>query len=77
MRWRTRLAGFALAALLVGCGEDPQAMLDTAQLEEKQNNPHHAIEIYQRIVRDHPSSIQATTAGERIKALGAAPAAAQ
>jgi len=75
MRWRTRLAGFALAVLLVGCGEDPQAMLETAQLEEKQNNPQHAIEIYQRIVREHPSSAQATTASERITALGSAPAA--
>jgi len=77
MRWRIRLAGFALAVLLVGCGEDPVAMLDTAQLEEQQNNPEHAREIYERILRDHPSSMQATIASERLKALDAAPQTAQ
>jgi hypothetical protein len=73
MRWRIGFAALALTVLLVGCGEDPQAMLETAQLEEKQNNPEHARELYERIVRDHPDTPAATAAKERLQALGAAP----
>ena len=73
MRWRTGLASFALVALLGGCSDDPQALLDTAQLEEKQNNPEHARELYERIVRDHPETMAATIANERLKAIDAKP----
>ena len=73
MRWRIRLAGLALATLLIGCSDDPQAMLETAQLEEQQNNPEHARELYERILRDHPETMAATVAKERLAALGTAP----
>ena len=73
MRWRTRFAGLALAGLLVGCGGDAQSLLETAQLEEVQNNPAHARELYEQIVRDHPGTPAAATAAERLQALDAAP----
>jgi TolA-binding protein len=62
-----------LVTLLAGCSDDPEALLDTAQLEEKQNNPDHARELYERIVRDDPETLAATIAHERLKALDAAP----
>ena len=72
MRWSVRFASLALAVLLVSCSQDPQALLDTAQLEEKQNNPEHARELYERIVRDHPETMAATIAQEHLRTLDAA-----
>lgn len=72
MRWSVRFASFALVVLLVSCSEDPQMLLDTAQLEEKQNNPDHARDLYERLVRDHPETMAATIAQERLRELGAA-----
>jgi hypothetical protein len=73
MRWRTRLAGLTLTTLLLGCGESARDLLETAQLEEVQNNPAHARELYERILRDHPGTPAAATATERLEALDAAP----
>jgi TolA-binding protein len=41
----------------------------TAQFEEKQMNKPHAMELYERIIRDHPDSEWAKKAKERLKAL--------
>ena len=55
--------------LLAGCGEDPQQLFETAQFEEQQRNLPHAQELYERIIRDHPTSMQAEKAQERLDAL--------
>ena len=58
------------AALLGGCsGGGAADLLQTAELEEVQNNPEHASEIYAEIVRRYPDSAQAAKARERLAAL--------
>jgi TolA-binding protein len=68
------IAALAMATLLAGCGGGAKEMLETAQFEELQRNTTHARELYQEIVRKHPDSPEATTAKERLAAIGAAPA---
>ena len=59
---------------LAGCmGESAEQMMKTAQFEELQNNREHARQLYERIVRDHPKSAEATLAAERLRALDAPP----
>ena len=65
-----RCLGLALVVgILMACGEDPQQLFETAQFEEQQHNQAHAQELYQRILRDHPSSPVARKAEERLKEL--------
>ena len=67
-----RLVCLALvgAALLGGCrGNSAQQQYDTAQFEELQNNPEHARQLYEAIVRDAPDSAYAAKARERLSAL--------
>lgn len=81
--WMTRLQSLAcsgkwaigvlLFSLMMGCGEDPQQLLETAQFEEEQRNLLHAQELYEQIIRDHPDSAQAQTAKERMAELRKAP----
>jgi TolA-binding protein len=53
-----------------GCSADAaQELFDAAQLEERQNNPAHAKELYQQIVAKHPRSDYAGKAQERLRAL--------
>ena len=54
---------------LLGCGSGPKELLDTAGLEEVQNNPTHARELYEELMRRYPDSPEARTAGERVRAL--------
>lgn len=65
--------GLLLFSLLIGCGEDPQQLLETARFEEQQNNLLHAQELYEQIIRDHPDSPQSQTAKERMAELRKAP----
>jgi outer membrane protein assembly factor BamD (BamD/ComL family) len=59
---------------VVACGgPNAEELLDTARLEERQNNPAHAIELYQQIVTHYPDSEPAKTARERLQALQAKP----
>ena len=53
----------------MGCGEDPQQLFETAKFEEQQRNFPHAQELYERIIREHPTSSLAEKARERIDAL--------
>jgi hypothetical protein len=65
-----RCLGLALVlGVLMACGEDPQQLFETAQFEEQQHNQAHAQELYQRILRDHPASLVARKAEERLKEL--------
>lgn len=70
------LASAALGALLSACsGESPADLLDTARLEEKQSQPAHARQLYEKILARWPESPQAAEARARLQAL-AVPGAA-
>ncbi len=55
---------------VLGCGEDPKQMFETAQFEELQNNRSHARELYERIIQADPDSELAKKAKKRLAALG-------
>lgn len=65
------LATLALTICLAGCGGGAQELLDTAKLEELQQNRPHARELYQEVLKKYPGTPEATTAEERLRALGA------
>ena len=54
---------------VVGCGDEPKQMFETAQFEELQNNHSHARELYARIIQADPDSDVAKKAKERLAAL--------
>jgi outer membrane protein assembly factor BamD (BamD/ComL family) len=65
-----RLIGAGLLlALLMGCGEDPRQLFETAQFEEQQQNRTHARELYEQIIQEHPGSEYAEKARQRLEAL--------
>lgn len=56
---------------LPGCsGSGAEGLLDTAALEEKQNNLPHARKLYEEIVRKYPDTEQARKAEARLAELG-------
>lgn len=56
-----------LALLLAGCsGEKAKDLMDTALLEEKQNNPDHARQLYREIIQKYPDSPFAQDARKRL-----------
>ncbi|MCG6551454.1 MAG: hypothetical protein L7F77_03940 [Candidatus Magnetominusculus sp. LBB02] len=60
----------ALALVLGSCGGDsPKSLFDTAQLEELQNNPKHAKELYEEIVTKYPKTEYAAKSKERLEKL--------
>ncbi len=64
--------GFILCLLVlgvVGCGENPKQMFETAQFEELQNNHSHARELYEQIIQADPDTDLAKKARERLAAL--------
>ncbi len=66
------LAAAAVSMALVGCpGGGAQEMLETAQLEEVQDNLENARKIYRKIVEQYPDSPQADEARGRLEALAA------
>lgn len=71
----TRLKWLAVVLLMIGgvlaaCGgNNAQEIFDTAELEELQNNPEHALSLYQEIVDKYPDSPLSAKAKKRIKAL--------
>jgi len=70
LKYCSRWGGLALMmGVLLACGEDPQQLFDTAQFEEQQHNQAHARELYERILRDHPDSLVARKAQERLKEI--------
>jgi outer membrane protein assembly factor BamD (BamD/ComL family) len=60
------------AAALIGCGDSAEQLFETAKLEELQNSPQHASELYQEILDRHPDSPYADQARERLAAIEAA-----
>jgi outer membrane protein assembly factor BamD (BamD/ComL family) len=52
------------------CSSDSaQALFESAQLEERQNNSAHAKELYQKILTQYPKSEYASKAEERLREL--------
>ena len=66
---------FAIAVLILGLaltacsGDKPKELLETAELEERQNNVVHAKQLYEDLVRLYPASSQAETARARLASL--------
>ena len=54
---------------VLGCGEDPQQLFETAQFEEQQGNQTHARELYTQIIQMAPESELAKKAAERLAKL--------
>ncbi len=54
---------------VIGCGDDPKQMFETAQFEELQNNHSHARELYEQIIEADPGSDVAKKAKGRLAAL--------
>jgi hypothetical protein len=71
---RRALGRIVFAVAVGGCGGGATELLDTARLEEVQNNPSHARELYEEVVRRHPGTPEARTAEDRLRALTATPA---
>ncbi len=60
----------ALTMALSGCtGQKAAELYETARFEEKQNNPEHAAELYEEILRNYPESEFAKKARERLTDL--------
>ncbi|MGD9210612.1 MAG: hypothetical protein PVI90_07540 [Desulfobacteraceae bacterium] len=55
--------------LLTGCGNKAEELFDTAKFEELQNNPEHALSLYQEIVDKYPSNPLAEKAKLRISEI--------
>jgi len=58
-----------LLLLLMGCGDKAKDLLDTAQLEEKQNNKPQATKLYRQIVEEYSDSPFANQAKTRLAEL--------
>jgi len=56
--------------LIAGCsGSNAKELFETAQLEELQNNPDHAIKLYREIIEKNPESEYAGKARTRLGVL--------
>lgn len=53
---------------LLGCGEDPRQLFETARFEEQQHNRAHAQELYEQVIQQHPESEFAEKARQRLEA---------
>jgi TolA-binding protein len=70
MRVATWIFCLALVWISAGCGADQsEQLLETAQLEERQNNAAHAKQLYEDIIRLYPDSPAAKTARARLDQL--------
>ena len=59
--------------LLLGCsGDKAKELLETAELEDQQNNAAHAKQLYEDLVRLYPSSPEAEFARARLDTLNKA-----
>ncbi|MGD9973386.1 MAG: tol-pal system YbgF family protein [Desulfatirhabdiaceae bacterium] len=59
----------ALSGFFACSGNSAQDILDTAKLEEKQNNPEHAKTLYEEVIKKHPNTPFAKEAEERLNAI--------
>ncbi len=69
-KWIILLVLITVGYCFIGCGGNTaQETFDTAKLEELQNNPEHALILYQEIVEKYPDTPLAAKARERISVL--------
>jgi outer membrane protein assembly factor BamD (BamD/ComL family) len=54
--------------MIVGCGEDPRQIFETARFEEQQQNRAHAQELYEQLILQYPDSEFAEKARQRMDA---------
>jgi TolA-binding protein len=60
----------ALALVLAACsGNKASELYETAKFEELQNNREHAVQLYEQIIAEYPSSDYAVKAKDRINAI--------
>jgi outer membrane protein assembly factor BamD (BamD/ComL family) len=60
----------ALALVLAACsGNKASELYETAKFEELQNNREHAVQLYEQIIAEYPSSDYAVQAKDRINAI--------
>lgn len=57
-----------VCGMLMGCGEDPRQMFETARFEEQQHNRAHAQELYEQLILQYPDSEFAEKARQRLDA---------
>lgn len=70
MRLIILICMIALATATLGCsGNSAQELFDTAKLEELQDNPDHARQLYQQVVDEYPGTECAKKAEERLTEL--------
>jgi len=71
MRSKVFVLPVVLLLIFTGaCSSDnAQALFESAQLEEHQNNPVHAKELYQEILTKYPKSEYASKAEARLREL--------
>ena len=72
MRSKVLILPVVLLLILTGAGcssDSAQALFESAQLEERQNNPAHAKELYQEILTKYPKSEYASKAEQRLREL--------
>ncbi len=74
-RARALIAVSMLVLCLSGCqsGSGAEQLMETARFEELQNNPEHARQLYQQVLKDYPNAPQAKQASERLTALSVPP----
>ena len=59
-----------VSTVFLGCsGNGGQELFDTAKLEERQDNPEHARQLYQEIIDRYPETEYARKAQDRLSAL--------
>jgi hypothetical protein len=62
------------AATLSACsGRSASEILETAQLEEKQNALDHARKLYREVIEKYPGTPEAAQAKARLEAIGSTP----
>ncbi len=61
----------ALQLTLTSCGESPNQLFETAELEMIQSNYPNATKLYQEIIEKHPSSKLAAKSMERLEEIKA------
>ncbi len=61
---------YGVLVFVAACsGSGAKELYETAQFEELQNNHRHALQLYEEIVRDYPTSEFAKKSSERILKL--------
>ncbi len=75
---RSVIAGMLIGLLVVsaGCSKDGgQVLIDTADLELKQNNLEHAVQLYWQVLEKYPNSKYSKIANKQLVEIGKKPEA--